>query len=65
MAKVKFIGCSDEQVRWGGNDDPREVLAVGDVYEVERTDVHSWHTKVKLKGIDGNFNSVCFDSADD
>jgi hypothetical protein len=60
MRTVKFTGCSDEQVRWGGNDDPRGVLTEGETYEVEKTEVHSWHTKTKLKGVDGWFNSVCF-----
>ena len=60
METVVFDGTSDEQVRWGGNDDPREVLEVGDEYEVEETEVHSWHTKIKLKGFDGWFNDASF-----
>jgi len=62
MAKrVRFIGASDEQVRWGSNDDPRGILKVGAVYEVARRDVHSWHTKLELVGFPGKrFNSVCF-----
>jgi hypothetical protein len=61
MAKMKYTGCSDEQVRWGGNADPRGLLVEGEEYEIEKTEVHPWHTKVKLKGFDGWFNSVCFD----
>lgn len=59
--KVKYIGASDPQVNWGDCDDPRNVLIEGEVYEVKEEDVHTWHTKFSLVGIDGKFNSVCFD----
>ena len=59
--KVRYIGASDEQVAWE-NDDPRGLLETGDVYEVE---VHSWHTRYHLKGIDGRFNAVCFEIVED
>jgi hypothetical protein len=58
---VKYTGASDAQVNWGGNDDPRGILTVGNVYYVEETEVHSSYTKVKLKGITGWFNSVSFE----
>jgi len=57
---VKFISASDEQINWGGNDDPRSILNTEDIYEIEKVDVHSWHTKIYLKGINGKFNSVSF-----
>ena len=38
---VEYTGCSDEQVRWGNNDDPRSILIVGKHYEIEKVDVHS------------------------
>lgn len=60
MERVIYIGTSDEQVRWGSNDDPRGVLQEGKEYEVEQAEVHSWHTKIKLVGIEGRFNSVSF-----
>ena len=63
MKKVKYIGCSKEQINWGGNDDPRTMLKVGEIYEVAKEEVHSWHTKIFLVGIEGKFNSVCFESA--
>lgn len=64
MDKVIYKGTSDEQVRWGGNDDPRGLLQEGREYEVEEREVHSWHTKLRLKGYPGKvFNSVCFDDA--
>lgn len=59
--KVKYIGASDDQVNWGGGDDPRGVLVEGETYEVVSKDVHSWHTKLSLKGFEEKkFNSVCF-----
>lgn len=60
---VKYLGCSDAQVRWGSNDDPRECgLVIGKSYELERKEEHSWHTKYYLVEFPGKkFNSVCFD----
>ncbi|KKP51573.1 MAG: hypothetical protein UR43_C0019G0016 [candidate division TM6 bacterium GW2011_GWF2_33_332] len=58
--KVKFVSADDDQVKWGSNDDPRLVLNTDDVYEIESIEVHSWHTKIYLKGIKGKFNSVSF-----
>jgi hypothetical protein len=59
--KVTYIGSSDEQVRWGSNDDPRKVLTEGDTYTIENVDVHSSHTKLMFNGITGRFNSVSFE----
>ena len=61
MLTVTYTGATDEQVRWGSNDDPRGTLTEGQSYEVETREVHSWHTKIKLKGIDDWFNLVCFE----
>ena len=58
---VEYTGCSDEQVRWGNNDDPRSFLIVGKHYEIEKVDVRSQHTKIKLYNKIGWFNSVCFE----
>lgn len=57
---VEYLGCSDEQVRWGNNDDPRSFLIVGKEYRIEKVDVHKQHTKIKLYNKMGWFNSVCF-----
>ena len=57
---VIFIGATDSQVAWGGNDDPRKVLTEGEEYTIESVDVHSWHTKITLVGIKGRFNNVSF-----
>lgn len=58
--RVIYTGTSDEQVRWGGNDDPRSCLIEGDIYQIEKVEVHSWHTKLTLRNIPGRFNSVTF-----
>lgn len=60
--KVKFYGCSDAQANWGSGSDPRKYLTQGQEYEVEKEEVHSWHTLLFLKGIEGSkgFNSACF-----
>lgn len=59
--KVKYTGSIEEQVRWGNNDNPVGILIEGDVYYVERVEVHTWHTKLCLRGVYGKFNSVCFE----
>lgn len=61
MKTAIYTGATDEQVAWGGDTDPRGLLVEGQAYEVEKERVHSWHTKWKLVGVDGWFNSVCFD----
>jgi hypothetical protein len=60
--KVKFIGCSQDQISWGNNDDPN-MLILDEIYVVECVEVHSQHTKISLKGVGGKFNSVCFSNA--
>jgi len=62
--KVKFTSADDDQINWGSNDDPRPLLNTEDVYEIESVEVHSWHTKIYLKGIKGKFNSVSFKLVD-
>ena len=58
--KVKYIGCCKEQLLWGNNDNPDNVLKRGEEYIVEKTEVHTAHTKISIKGYDGKFNSICF-----
>lgn len=58
--KVMYIGASQEQINWGGNDDPRPLLTEGAIYEVEKREVHSYHTKISLKMIEGKFNDASF-----
>jgi len=62
MRKVKFISASKEQTSWGGNNCPYKAgLVEGQVYIVTGIDVRSSHTKITLEGIEGKFNSVCFE----
>jgi len=61
---VEYIGCSQEQIRWGNNDDPRSYLIIGREYIIEKVDVRSQHTKIKLYNTMGWFNSVCFELKD-
>lgn len=61
MGKVIFIGCDEDQKRWGNHDGDISILEIGKSYDVERIEVHSWHTKVYLIGIEGSYNSVCFE----
>lgn len=64
--RVKYIGTTDDQVRWGGNDDPRGILVEGNEYEVLKEEVHTWHTKIYLQDFPAlKFNSVCFDVCND
>jgi hypothetical protein len=58
--RVIYVGSSEEQVIFGTNDDPRKVLIEGDIYQVEKVEVHSYHTKISLRGVQGKFNSVSF-----
>jgi hypothetical protein len=58
--KVTYIGCCREQINWGNNDNPDNVLERGKEYTVERTEVHTAHTKLMIKGYNGKFNSICF-----
>jgi len=62
--KVKFVedDVSEAQINWGGNDDPRGVLVVGQEYTIDHTEVHSQHTKVFLEEHPGKiFNCVWFE----
>ena len=59
--KVKYIGCTEIQIKWGSNTDPNGILNIGDEYYIENVESHSQHTKLMLRGIEGKFNSVCFE----
>lgn len=61
--RVKYRGCTDGQVMFGGNDDPRGVLRRGGEYRVEFRLVGRFHSQVKLVGRRGLFNTVCFEGA--
>lgn len=57
---VRYIGCTKEQINWGNNDDP-SMLTIGQSYIVQHVDIHKSHTKLMLYGVEGRFNSVCFE----
>ena len=59
--KVTFTGCSEEQRKWGSYTGDISKLKVGNKYKVKDVEIHTWHTKVFLEGIEGSFNSVCFE----
>jgi hypothetical protein len=65
LTSARFDGASDAQIKWGGNDDPNKVLKIGTLYDVVDIEVHSWHTKLQLHGIDGKFNSASFTLCDE
>ena len=50
-------------IRDRNNDDPTLKLIKGNTYLVEHVEIRAQHTKIKLIGVDGNFNSVCFEKA--
>jgi hypothetical protein len=59
--RVIYVGATDEQVSWGAsNDDPRKMLIEGNIYQIEKVEVHTWHTKLEFRGVYGKFNSVSF-----
>ena len=57
---VVYRGATEEQVNWGSNDDPRNVLIEGQSYQITDVEIHSWHTKLTLLQITGKFNSAHF-----
>ena len=58
---VVFKGQTEEQRRWGNNDDANEFLIVGKEYIVDSVVIYSQHSKLKLRNKNGRFNSVCFE----
>ena len=68
-SKIKFVGCSDEQIKWASNDDPRffPALVPGEVYTIKKIKVHTsyggivWLKEIWLEETKGVFNSMCFE----
>jgi len=59
---MKYKCISDFENDWGNCDPIKDNLIVGEVYEVEKVEVHSWHTKIFLSEFPGKcFNSVHFE----
>ncbi len=58
--KVKFI--ANDPTTWGVSKNNAGLLNLGEVYTIEKIEVHSWHTKVFLKEFPGvEFNSAWFE----
>ena len=58
--KLKFI--AEKPISWAISAENAKVLTLVEVYDVERIEVYSWHTKVFLKEFPGvEFNSVWFE----
>lgn len=58
MNIVKFLGAGGFD---GEAEEASKVLTVGATYEVDDWIVHSWHTKLFLRDIEGTFNSAMFE----
>lgn len=61
--KAKYVidKAEEASINWGSHSDPNDILEFGKEYEIERAEVHSWHTKIFLKDFpDKSFNSCWF-----
>lgn len=64
--QVRLIKSTDDQVRWGGNNDPYKAgMQDGVIYDVIDIEIHSLHTKIRLHGYEGQFNSASFEWLDE
>ena len=58
---VVFLGHDNDKVQWGGCAETQGVLCKGGVSEIDRIEIHNWHTKLFLVGLPGKgFNSTMF-----
>jgi hypothetical protein len=64
--KTRYVGALEDQIKWGGNDDPRPLLHIGQIVTVLREEVHSQHTKVVLEELPNfKFNNVSFEKIEE
>ena len=66
--QVRYIGNTMDYLRSGIGDDPVAKLIKGNTYLVESVDPQFVEIKsnfyiIKLIGVDGEFNSLCFEKA--
>ena len=61
--QVRYIGNTSEYLRLGIGDDPIAKLIKGNTYLVEGVETNSQYDIIKLIGVDGEFNSLCFEKA--
>jgi hypothetical protein len=59
---VKCISTDKDIQKYGHAKGNLDCLEIGNIYNVESVDIHSWHTIITLKGIDGTFNSCLFEN---
>jgi hypothetical protein len=60
---AKLVRYNGEKVSYKGCDSPTN-LVKGKVYEVQFEEDLGWQTNYKLKGLNGNFNSVWFNEVE-
>lgn len=41
MKKVKYKSTDESQVKWGGNDNPKDTLEIDCIYDVKSIEAHS------------------------
>ena len=56
--KVKYLGATKAQIMFTG-DNPKK-LKTNSVYSIKKRKIYRNYTKISLKGIKGEFNSVFF-----
>jgi hypothetical protein len=63
--KIKFVGVGcKEQINWGGNINPDRILVIGKEYTVKKEEIRSWHTKLFIEEVEGQFNPLWFEALD-
>lgn len=60
MRGQKVIFTGQDQYQAARHDNAEGILVIGQEYEIESEETHSWHTHTLLVGVEGRFNSVCF-----
>ena len=60
---IRDRGNTSEFLRSGIGDDPIAKLIKGNTYLVESVETSSQYDIIKLIGVDGEFNSLCFKKA--
>jgi hypothetical protein len=61
--KVKCITTDENVQSFGCCQGKLSQLSIGEIYKIRDIEVHSWHTKFYLEGIDSDFNEALFEAA--
>lgn len=59
--KVKCDNVDPRVQRYGYSNGDLGLLEIGKEYTVTLVEPHSWHTKIELEGVKGQFNSCLFE----